>query len=77
MNREDIIRLAIEHAIHGLEFDEEGLIRFAEVLARHERARRQGQIETLHAMYELASRQRDELMDQQRAEIIAKVGRLQ
>ena len=77
MNREDIIRLAIKHTIHGLEFDEEGLIRFAELIAQHERARRQGQIETLHAMYELASRQRDELMDQQRAEIMAKLGRLQ
>ena len=37
MNREDIIRLAIEHTIHGLKFDEEGLIRFANLIAQHER----------------------------------------
>ena len=37
MNREDIIRLAIEHTIHGLKFDEEGLVRFANLVAQHER----------------------------------------
>jgi hypothetical protein len=37
MNKEDIIRLAIEHTIHGLKFDEEGLIRFANLIAQHER----------------------------------------
>ncbi len=36
-----------------------------------------GQIETLHAMYEQACRQRDELMDQQRAQIEAMRGRIQ
>jgi hypothetical protein len=35
MNREDIIRLAIEHTIHGLKFDEEGLVRFANFVAKH------------------------------------------
>jgi len=37
MNKEEIIKLAIEHTIHGLKFDEEGLIRFAKLIAEHER----------------------------------------
>ncbi len=37
MNKEDIINLAIEHTIHGLKFDEDGLIRFAKLIAEHER----------------------------------------
>jgi hypothetical protein len=37
MNKDDIIKLAIEHTIHGLKFDEEGLLRFAKLIAEHER----------------------------------------
>jgi hypothetical protein len=37
MTKEDIIRLAIEHTISGLKFDEEGLLRFAKLVAEHER----------------------------------------
>jgi hypothetical protein len=37
MTKENIIRLAIEHAINGLKFDEEGLLRFAKLVAEHER----------------------------------------
>jgi hypothetical protein len=37
MTNEDIIRLAIEHTINGLKFDEEGLVRFAKLIAKHER----------------------------------------
>ncbi len=37
----------------------------------------QDRIDTLHAMYEKACRQRDELMDQQRAQIEAMRGRIQ
>jgi hypothetical protein len=37
MNKEDIIKLAIEHTIHGLKFDEDGLVRFANLVAQHER----------------------------------------
>lgn len=37
----------------------------------------QDRIDTLHAMYEQACRQRDELMDQQRAQIEAMRGRIQ
>ena len=36
-----------------------------------------GQIDILDAMYEQASRQRDELMDQQRAQVAAMRGRIQ
>jgi hypothetical protein len=37
MNREDIIRMAIEHTVSGLKFDEDGLVRFAKLVAEHER----------------------------------------
>jgi hypothetical protein len=37
MTREDIIKLAIENTIHGLKFDEDGLVRFAKLVAEHER----------------------------------------
>jgi len=37
MTEEDIIRLAIENTIHGLRFDEQGLLRFAKLIAQHER----------------------------------------
>ena len=37
MTREDIIKLAIENTIHGLKFDEDGLVRFAKLIAEHER----------------------------------------
>jgi len=49
----------------------EKLADFARLVAEHERQKVKGQIETLGAMYELASRQRDELMVQQRADIEA------
>ena len=50
---------------------------FAKLVAEAERKKLQGQIETLHAMYELASKQRDALMDEQRAQIAAMRGRIQ
>jgi hypothetical protein len=37
MTREDIIKLAIENTIHGLKFDEDGLVRFANLVASAER----------------------------------------
>ena len=37
MNNDDIIRLAIEHTINGLKFNEDGLLRFANLIAEHER----------------------------------------
>ena len=45
--------------------------------AADELERMQQGIETLHAMYEQASRQRDELMDAQRSMIAAMRGKLQ
>ena len=37
MTQDEIIKLAIEHTIHGLKFDEDGLVRFAKLVAQHER----------------------------------------
>jgi hypothetical protein len=37
MNNDDIILLAIEHTINGLKFNEDGLLRFAKLVAQHER----------------------------------------
>ena len=37
MTNDDIIRLAIEHTINGLKFNEDGLLRFANLVAQHER----------------------------------------
>ena len=42
-----------------------------------ERKKLQGQMETLDEMYKLVCRQRDELMDQQRAQVEAMRGRIQ
>ena len=39
MTNDEIINLAIENTIHGLKFDEEGLLRFAKLVAQHERER--------------------------------------
>jgi hypothetical protein len=50
---------------------------FAKLVAEAKRKELQGQIDTLHAMYELASKQRDTLMDEQRAQIAAMRGRIQ
>ena len=79
MNRGEAITqiYALFNAPHNADINLAGLNKVLDDLVAEERARRQGQIETLHAMYELASRQRDELMDQQRAEIMSKLGRLQ
>jgi hypothetical protein len=38
MTNDEIINLAIENTIHGLKFDEEGLLRFAKLVAQHERS---------------------------------------
>ena len=45
--------------------------------AADELERMGGHIETLYAMYELATKQRDYLMDQQRAQVAAMRGRMQ
>ena len=52
----------------------EGLVK---LIAFNEREKVRGQIETLGAMYELAAKQRDALMDEQRARVAAMRGRVQ
>ena len=37
MTKDDIVKLAIEHTVSGLKFDEDGLLRFAKLVAEHER----------------------------------------
>jgi hypothetical protein len=37
MTKDEIIRMAIEHTVSGLKFDEDGLVRFAKLVAQHER----------------------------------------
>ena len=77
MNREEITRLAQEAGFVGMDGEHGGLRRFAALVASAERAKLQGQIETLHAMYELASKQRDYLMEQQNAQVAAMRGKMQ
>jgi hypothetical protein len=50
---------------------------FTAMVEAAERRKLEGQIETLDEMYKLASRQRDELMDQQRAQVEGMRGRIQ
>ena len=47
MNREEIIKLAIEHTVSGLKFDEDGLERFATLVAQQERERIAKEIEKM------------------------------
>jgi hypothetical protein len=37
MTKDDIVKLAIENTISGLKFDEDGLVRFAKLIAEQER----------------------------------------
>ena len=74
MTREDVVRIAQEAGIGNswdLNWHDPTIEEFAELVAQHERKKLQGQIETLGAMYELASKQRDQLMDEQRAQVAA------
>ena len=50
---------------------------FTTMVEAAERRKLEGQIETLDEMYKLVCRQRDELMDQQRAQVEAMRGRMQ
>jgi plasmid stabilization system protein ParE len=70
MTREDIVRMAKEAGMESFNICVE-LDDFANLVAEAERKKLQGQIETLGAMYELASKQRDALMDEQRAQVAA------
>jgi len=80
MNREDILRMGRQAGAFIELAQEKDLLwleRFAALVASDERAKLQGQIETLHAMYELASKQRDYLMEQQNAQVAAMRGKMQ
>lgn len=50
---------------------------FTTMVEAAERRKLEGQIETLDEMYKLVCRQRDELMDQQRAQVAQMRGQLQ
>jgi vacuolar-type H+-ATPase subunit H len=84
MTQDEIMKMAREAGLHiatdvnwmpiiGIAYAE----KFAELVAEAERREMQAKIETLHAMYEQAVKQRDYLMDQQRAQIEAMRGRVQ
>ena len=84
MTQNEIIKMAHEAGLHiatdvnwmpiiGLEYAE----KFAKLVAEAERKEMQAKIETLYAMYELVTKQRDYLMDQQSAQVAAMRGRVQ
>ena len=80
MNREDILRMGRQAGAFIELAQEKDLLwleRFAELVASAEREKLQGEIETLYAMYELASKQRDYLMEQQNAQVAAMRGKMQ
>ena len=64
----------VDYVVEG---DLGSLMQFADLIASAEREKLEGRIQTLHAMYELAVKQRDYLMDQQRAQVEAMRGRIQ
>ncbi len=55
----------------------EDLERFAKLIAKQAQIEMQDRINTLHAMYEQACKQRDELMDAQRSMVAAMRGQMQ
>ena len=75
MNRKDIICMAQETGVTAERVRD--LVNFAALVASAEREKLEGQIQTLNAMYEVASKQRDALMDEQRAQVAAMRGRIQ
>jgi hypothetical protein len=75
MTQDEIIEMTRQAG--GFDATTAFLERFAKLVAEHERKKLQGQIETLGAMYDLASKQRDYLMDQQRAQVAALRGKMQ
>jgi hypothetical protein len=57
MNNDYIIRLAIEHTINGLKFNEEGLLRFAKLVAQHEREIWERKYERLQSLMDIQETQ--------------------
>jgi archaellum component FlaC len=73
MTKQEMLKALIEDLRLNHEYcPKEGILQAADELERIQQG-----IEILHAMYEQASRQRDELMDQQRAQVEAMRGRVQ
>jgi hypothetical protein len=64
----------VDYVVEG---DLGSLMQFADLVAERERKEMQAKIETLNAMYEVATKQRDHLMDQERAQVEAMRGRVQ
>ena len=81
MKREDLFSLADKVGLgfirHASDKDIEKFEGLVKLVAFNEREKVRGQIETLGAMYELAAKQRDELMAQQKADIETMRGRMQ
>jgi plasmid stabilization system protein ParE len=68
---EHMWKVASNNPNHDTNWHDPVIEQFAELVAQHERKKLQGQIKTLGAMYELATKQRDVLMDEQRAQVAA------
>jgi hypothetical protein len=82
MTRDEIIEMAKQagYSVDTFGFgiwDSAEFNRFAKLVAEAERKVLQAKIETLYAMYEVAVKQRDYLMDQQSAQVAAMRGRVQ
>ena len=75
MNRKEILEIANETGIQAER--QYNIIDFASRIAEAERKVMQAKIETLYAMYEVVTKQRDYLMDQQSAQVAAMRGRIQ
>jgi hypothetical protein len=73
--KEALVREAMECGFQR--FEAEAFHNCLRKFQEREREKAQGRIETLYAMYELATKQRDYLMDQQRAQVEAMRGRVQ
>jgi len=73
MNRDELFEVAEKVGLgfirHASAREIEKFEGFAKLVAQREREKLKGHIETLGAMYELAAKQRDELMAQQKADI--------
>ena len=62
---------------HDTNWHDPVVIAFAKLVAAKKEAEMQDRVNTLHAMYEQACKQRDELMDAQRSMVAAMRGRIQ
>jgi hypothetical protein len=77
MTQDEIKALELEALIEDLRLNHEYCPKEVILQAADELERMQQGIETLHAMYQQVSRQRDELMDAQRSMVEAMRGRVQ